>query len=381
MSGFRGLLAGLERQLIVTRTTAGKEVQRERGWHPNGDQVLPRGVGCERIKEGKRTSAFAGSTRSRMRRASAAPLNSSWQAVATARLPRLSAVVGRPTASKHDAEYALVRRADLSADSRPQDSARTPRHPRVRGPDQPRDLGASARDYHGAKKTWGARKRKPRFLMTGLLKCSCSKPYYTRANPRQDRTKRQEHYYCSSAFRGHGPKCGARALQRTAVDQEITAIVKQRFRDPKLLLWLVEQSGRQVEARTDATKLERELSTLEANRIRVVDGWEEGIIAKADFVKRTAALDQQARELRARLPSKAPALDARRTIKAVATFFAGFEDQSFEDQRRILRIAFKEFRVENGAIPGWTLNGAFLGSMDGAKVSRDSRVRAPHGPA
>ena len=104
-----------------------------------------------------------------------------------------------------------------------------------------------------------------------------------------------------------------------------------------------------------------------------MDGWEEGIITKADFVKRTAALDQQARKRGALLPTKAPALDARRTVKAVAEYFAGFEDQPFEDRRRVLRTAFKEFRVEKRAIPGWTLNGDFLGSLDRAKASRGSK--------
>src|SRR4029077_989061 len=51
----QSMFAGMERQQIVARTTAGKEELRKRGWHPNGDQLLPRGVGCERIKEGKRT--------------------------------------------------------------------------------------------------------------------------------------------------------------------------------------------------------------------------------------------------------------------------------------------------------------------------------------
>jgi DNA invertase Pin-like site-specific DNA recombinase len=156
MSGFRGLLAGLERQLIVSRTTAGKEVQRERGWHPNGDQILPRGVGCERIKEGKRTVGvrwfYAEPDASRVRCAFELLLaGNSYRSIAATVGGGWTANGIRNTMLK----YALVRRADLSADSRPQDSARTPRHPRVRGPDQPRDLGASARDYHGAKKNLG----------------------------------------------------------------------------------------------------------------------------------------------------------------------------------------------------------------------------------
>ena len=94
----------------------------------------------------------------------------------------------------------------------------------------------------------------------------------------------------------------------------------------------------------------------------MVDGWEEGIITKADFVKRTAALDQQARELRILLP-----------VKAVAEFFAGFEDQPFDDQRHLLRTAFKEFVMDNSTITGLTLN---VGALVGAKVPRDSTWRS-----
>jgi hypothetical protein len=39
-----------------------------------------------------------------------------------------------------------------------------------------------------------------------------------------------------------------------------------------------------------------------------------------------------------------------------------FEHRPFEEQRHILRTAFKKFIVEKGAIPAATLNGGFLGS-------------------
>jgi hypothetical protein len=56
-------------------------------------------------------------------------------------------------------------------------------------------------------------------------------------------------------------------------------------------------------------------------------------------------------------------------VKALAKYFAGFEHLPFEAQRQILRTAFRQFTVANGAIPAATLNGAFLGSLDGAEVS------------
>jgi hypothetical protein len=68
-------------------------------------------------------------------------------------------------------------------------------------------------------------------------------------------------------------------------------------------------------------------------------------------------------------------MDARRIVRAIAEFFAGFETQSFDDQRRILRAAFKEFQVENNTIPAATLNGAFLASVVRAKVEPPSRWR------
>ena len=373
-SGFRGMLAGLERMLIVSRTTAGKEELRKRGWHPNGDHILPRGVGVERIRDGKKTIGcrwfYEEPDSSRVRRAYQLLLSGlSYNAIA-ATIGGNWSDTGIARAMANTIWYG-VRTFPPTADRK------TPMAIRVIPENEAlvtRETWEAAQEImRGRKKAWGSRKRIPRFLLAGLLKCCvCGKPYYMKANSAHGG---QEHYYCSSGHPRRTSSCGARSLQRVALDREVTGIVKERFRDPEFLLWLVKQSERQAEVKTDAAKLERELAGIEAKRARVVDGWEEGIITKADFVKRTAALDQQARELRTLLPSKAPVLDARRTAKAVAEYFAGFEDQPFEDQRRSLRTAFKEFRVENGAIPGWTMNGDFLGSADRAKPVPNSRWR------
>ena len=83
----------------------------------------------------------------------------------------------------------------------------------------------------------------------------------------------------------------------------------------------------------------------------MVDAYADGIITKDDCLKRAAALDQQARELRALLPVKAPAIDGRRMVKTLGEFFAGFEKRPFEKQREALRKAFQPFVVQNGTIP------------------------------
>ena len=43
-SGIIGVIAGFERQLILARTSAGREIGRQRGGNPCGSVVLPRGV-------------------------------------------------------------------------------------------------------------------------------------------------------------------------------------------------------------------------------------------------------------------------------------------------------------------------------------------------
>jgi DNA invertase Pin-like site-specific DNA recombinase len=48
VSGVRGLLAGLERQLILSRTATAKEELRKKGRHPGSAKLLPRGVVFDR---------------------------------------------------------------------------------------------------------------------------------------------------------------------------------------------------------------------------------------------------------------------------------------------------------------------------------------------
>ncbi len=368
----QGMFAGMERQLIVARTTAAKEVLRLRGWHPNGDQLLPRGVGCERIKEGRKTVGFRWFYQepdaSLVRRAyellltgqsynaiaetighgwtgngiRGAMLNSIWYGVRT--FP--------PTADrKLPMERRVIPASEALIDFETWKKAQA--------------------IIAGRKKAWGARKRQPRFLASGMVYCPCGKPYYSKGNGRHDRTRQQEHYVCSSNYRGHGPKCGYSSLQRVGVDAAVVSVVKNTFRDPALLLRLVELSEQRTKTKADIAKLQTQLDRLEAKRQRLIDAYGEGTITKAEFQKRVDAVESDRRNIEALLPAKAPALDARRLVKAVVKYFAGFEHRPFEEQRQILRAAFRQFSVENGAIQNVTVNGGFLGSMDGAKVSRD----------
>ncbi len=368
-STMRAMFAGYERQMIASRTKAGKEELRKQGRHPQGSQMLPRGVNYDRTTY---TWSYDGVDSERVRRAYRMLFEGlSYRAIADTIGGGWSLKGIRDTMT--NTIWYGVRTFP------PTGERKLPLERRVIAEEEALIDFESWRKAQsviaGRKKVWGARLREPRFLGAGMLDCNCSKPYYTRANARSDRSRRQEHYYCSSGFKGHGPRCGARALQRKAVDQALTGIVKDAFRSPAVLLRMIELSAGRIEAVTDTGKLNAQLDRLEGKRQRFIDAYGEGDITKAEFQKRLDGIEADKRTIEAALPAQAPALDSSRLVKAIVKYFAGFEHRPFAEQRQILRAAFKQFTVENSMISTVTIDGGFLGSMDGAKVSPHSKPR------
>ena len=370
-STMRAMFAGYERQMISSRTKAGKEELRKQGRHPQGEQMLPRGVNYDRTTY---TWSYDGVDSERVRRAYRMLFEgSSYRAIA-ATIGGGWSIKGIRDTMKNTLWYGV-------RTFPPTGERKMPLERRVIAEAEALidfDSWRKAQSIlAGRKKVWGARLRQPRFLAAGMLGCSCTQPYYTKANGRNDRSRQQEHYYCASRYPGHGPKCGSRSLQRKAVDAAVTEIVKDTFRDPALLLRMMElsASGR-IETKTDTGKLQAELAKLATKRDRLIDLYTDGDITKVEYQKRLDGIEADKRTFEALLPTQAPALDSARLVKAIVKYFTGFEHRPFGEQRQILRAAFRPFTVENGAIPAATLNGGFLGSMDdGAKVFPHSRWR------
>ncbi|MGA7239447.1 MAG: recombinase family protein [Bryobacteraceae bacterium] len=366
-STMRAMFAGYERQMISSRTRSGKEELRKQGRHPQGAQDLPRGVNYDRTSY---QWSYDGVDSERVRRAYRMLFEGSSYRAIVATIGGGWSIKGIRDTMKNSIWFGV-------RTFPPTGERKMPLERRVIAEEKALidfDSWRKAQDIiAGRKKVWGARLRQPRFLASGLLLCSCGKIYYTKASGRSDRTRQQEHYICRSKYPGYGPKCAGRSLQRKAVDAAVTEIVKDAFRDPALLLRMVELSGQRVEAAADTGKLQAQLARLEAKRQRFIDAYGEGDITKAEFQKRLDGIEADKRNFEAMLPAQAPALDAGRLVKAVVKYFTGFEHRPFGEQRQILRTAFKEFTVENGAITVATCNGDFLGSMDGAKVSPCSR--------
>jgi hypothetical protein len=117
-----------------------------------------------------------------------------------------------------------------------------------------------------------------------------------------------------------------------------------------------------VRAVADAGKREKELERLKAKRARLVDAFTDGLIDKADFAARVTAMDQSIREAEALLPAAAPPPlpEVRRVLAGLRIFAPSrFSKLPFETRRSHLRRVVREIRVEDGAIPEFTVSGAF----------------------
>jgi hypothetical protein len=220
----------------------------------------------------------------------------------------------------------------------------------------------------GRSKSWKMTKRPPRFLLAGLLRCSCGKLHYVRAKWQKGPVWQKEYYYCGSVREGQ--RCGARSYSRESVEATVERIVTEKLLDPKLLLRIVEMSQPKAAPKADGAKIERELAKLDAKRKRTVDLAVEGIIETGELKQRLAKLDEEARSVRALVPAPAHDVDARELVKLIARAFADFAALPFADKRTILQRAFKEFvvEIENGGISSAALNGGFLRGLASTKV-------------
>lgn len=366
-SSMKAMFAGYERQQIAARTLAAKEELRKQGRHPQGGQMLPRGV---RYDKKTYQWSYDGVDSERMRRAYQLLFaGHSYESIA-------QQIGGYRTGS--GVRIALMNSIWCGIRTYPPTVDRkTPLERRVIPEAEAlltfKTWQKAQAIIAGRKKAWGARLRQPRFLAAGMLACSCGRHFYTKANSPGANRRRQEHYTCASRYPGKGPKCGSRSLQRKAVDAAVVKIVKDTLRDPALLLRMIELSERQRPA-ADTTQLKAALDKIEAKRARLVELYTDGDLTKEEYRKRSDVLTTERRSIEALLPVEAPALDARRLVKALATYFAGFEDRPFEQQRQILRTAFRQFTVQNEAVQSVTMDGGFLGSVDGAKVPTHSRA-------
>jgi hypothetical protein len=180
------------------------------------------------------------------------------------------------------------------------------------------------------------------------------------------RSTRRHYYYCSSNFAGHGPRCGARSVQQEPADQTVEQIVSDQLLDTAFLRTVLNRFHSAQPVRDqDAEKLAHQREKLEAERQRLLRMTLRGACSEEDYTRESKRIETEMRDLARLAPAPLPpTLDPAKLIVHITRSFVRFAKQSFEEKHNLLRMVFREIVLDNGTIPAFTLNGAFLHSCN-----------------
>jgi site-specific DNA recombinase len=344
-SGIMGVVAGFERLLIAGRTSAGKEISRQRAGCPNGRLTIPRGVTYSKSSGW----SYIEPDVSRVRKAYDLLFERrSWPDIA-ARIGGSFTGNGVKGSLKNPIWMGIRRYTE--------------------GRETPLDLKVinepliSAARWQAAqaiifeKRTrWAKTKLQPHVLLSGLLRCACGRPVYVRG------AGNYYYYYCSSSFPGRGPRCGTRPVQQRSADQEMTEFVSTRLIDAPYLRSIIGRVPSAAHAREQSTgKIDSQREKLETERQRLLRMTLKGTCTEEDFARESRRIEMEMRGLDLLASPPAPAVfEPAKLVVRITRTFARFAKQPFQEQRDLLRTAFREIVLNHGTIPSFMLNGAFL---------------------
>jgi DNA invertase Pin-like site-specific DNA recombinase len=366
MGGIQGIMAGIERMLIIQRTTAGKETTRLRGGAPNGPITFPRGLSySKRTWDGEKWVdarwSYEEPDCSRVRRAYdllferwswkkiAAEIGGGWTYNGVRETLQNPCWKGIRRYTEGRVEPLEVPMPGIS-------------EPLI----SPERWEAAQQLIREKGDRWKARRQPPSFLLAGLITCGrCGKPYYLRCNGRG-----RGFYYCSSQFPRRGPSCGQRSEQKVAAELAVTEIVTSQLVSIEFLRAVFEQLQKARPGNVvDSEKLAK-VNELEIERQRLLHHFVKGRFSEADVDREKKRIDAELRNLGKLTAAPAPpAFDPEQLATGIIRALSQFGKMPFENQRAILRDVCREITVLDGAISGFTLSGAFLNSVKKAQPS------------
>src|SRR4051812_1569940 len=206
-----------------------------------------------------------------------------------------------------------------------------------------------------------------RYLLQGLIKCQqCGYAYYGKAiSLRSAKGKRRAYAYyrcCGSdADRFGGERLCANPQVRTdRLDEAVWREVERVLQDPS---WIAAEYERRLDQARDPTTvnlagLEAQIAKLRRGMGRLIDGYAEGLIDKADFEPRVAGLrqrikswDEQATTLRDEVAQRA-ALSL--VVGRLQDFVRQVRDRmsavDWSLQRDLIRVLVKRVEIDRGDI-------------------------------
>jgi hypothetical protein len=363
--------AGAEWRELRRRTLGGKEALRREGRHVNGHVTLPRGVAFHKITA---RWSYEEPDCSRVERMYLLLLaGDSFDTIAAKAGGGWSPEGVRKTL--RNPIWALGTRT-YPADANREEpyTVKVIDNPLV-----PMDVWEAAQRELDRRKTERSKtKRSPRFELSGLLRCACGKPYYPRCAGKKDVAHKKDYYYCSSAFPGHGSKCGASSWRREHVGTAVGRLMSETLcQAPVLHAILSVMAEGQPQAGDARTKAGNEVARLEAKRSRIVDMRADGQITREECAKRLSAVDRELQAAHAAAAqSRAPEIDIHLLARGLAGAFALFPSLPFDRKRNLLRHAVRHIVIQDGTIPSLTLQGGFLGEILGSGLGANVAARS-----
>jgi len=207
--------------------------------------------------------------------------------------------------------------------------------------------------------------RGARYLLQGLIKCSCCQYAYYGNTIRRSTKKsesRYEYYRClgTDAYRFGGQRvCHNPQVSTELLDNAIWRDVQQLLRDPDLLRHEYERRLKKPSAGTSRERTLRQQEKSAHHAIsRLIDAFTEGLLDKSEFEPRVTKARQRAQRLTEELAqlnaSDAEQANLRAALSGLEEFMSqirnGLDNADWNTRREIIRLLVERISIEPSQI-------------------------------
>ena len=209
--------------------------------------------------------------------------------------------------------------------------------------------------------------RGQRYLLQGLLVCQhCGYAYYGKAislSSAKGKRRDYAYYRCcgSDAYRFGGERlCSNPQVRTDRLDEAVWREVERVLQDPRLIA--AEHERRVVQARdpgaADLAGIETQLAKLRRGMGRLIDGYAEGLIDKADFEPRVTGLRQRIKGWEEQAEALRDEAAQRVALSLIVSRLEDFAAQvrnrlsavDWSVQRDLIRLLVKRVEIDRGDI-------------------------------
>ena len=203
--------------------------------------------------------------------------------------------------------------------------------------------------------------RGAKYLLQGLLVCACcGYAYYGKAispSARKGKPRRYAYYRCigSDAYRFGGKRICANTQQRTdRLEQAVWQEVCHLLKDPGRLAQEYQRRSQQIQATADNKVLAKQISKLKAAISRLIDGYAEGYLAKAEIEPRIRRYKERLRQLETQAKDLSDKVQQQASLELVITRLENFssnvkeglEQLDWSGRRALIRTLVKRVEID-----------------------------------